>query len=395
MQTREYFEWAHAICGRQTRLRSVQLNATTSKPACWKACSAAATGGWPRPSNWPGGAAPGWTAGASSSTPQRWWQALADAGIDAQQVLHQPYELDDKLPWDHVNVKYGRTYLEKEQTRSVVQLEAMADAPERDHAACVRSTSRGAGVSLRFSPVGPGVVRSLVPFVLLRGFACAMVGLTVLCGWLHAEVDLAEARRLVLRGRYEEALEHYETFVSEESPEAALGRARCYRETGRSDRAERILQQTLETHSEHAELRAELALLRLERGAWDAAGRDAAAVLERDPEHLTSRWVTVELSRLSGDLDEAAEGYAWFVRRHAHGLKSSAEHLRWVGLAMAQHARWSGESEPFRFLVESFYPDFFKRYPDYWPARLDRARGCSWRSTIRPMRTRTWMRSWP
>jgi hypothetical protein len=33
-----------------------------------------------------------------------------------------------KLPWDHVNVKYGRTFLEKEQARSVVQLEAMAEA---------------------------------------------------------------------------------------------------------------------------------------------------------------------------------------------------------------------------------------------------------------------------
>jgi radical SAM superfamily enzyme YgiQ (UPF0313 family) len=58
----------------------------------------------------------------------RWWQALADSGIDVDRQLHEPYELLDKLPWDHVNVKYGRTFLEKEQARSVIQLESMADA---------------------------------------------------------------------------------------------------------------------------------------------------------------------------------------------------------------------------------------------------------------------------
>ena len=32
------------------------------------------------------------------------------------------------LPWDHVNVKKGRAFLEKEQNRSLVQLEVMATA---------------------------------------------------------------------------------------------------------------------------------------------------------------------------------------------------------------------------------------------------------------------------
>jgi radical SAM superfamily enzyme YgiQ (UPF0313 family) len=60
--------------------------------------------------------------------PDRWWRALADAGLDADAILHRPYEPGDKLPWDHLLVKYGRGYLEKEQQRSVVQLAAMADA---------------------------------------------------------------------------------------------------------------------------------------------------------------------------------------------------------------------------------------------------------------------------
>lgn len=60
--------------------------------------------------------------------PHRWWQALADAGVDVPQLLHTPYEIDARLPWDHLSVKVGRKFLEKEQARSAAQLQAM-DAP--------------------------------------------------------------------------------------------------------------------------------------------------------------------------------------------------------------------------------------------------------------------------
>lgn len=58
----------------------------------------------------------------------RWWQAMADVGLDVDATLHEPYDVGARLPWDHVNIKYGRPFLEKEQQRSVVQLTAMADA---------------------------------------------------------------------------------------------------------------------------------------------------------------------------------------------------------------------------------------------------------------------------
>ncbi len=60
--------------------------------------------------------------------PNRWWKALEDCNIDIEKQLHEPYELMSKLPWDHVNVKSGREFLQKEQQRAVVQLDAMADA---------------------------------------------------------------------------------------------------------------------------------------------------------------------------------------------------------------------------------------------------------------------------
>jgi hypothetical protein len=57
-----------------------------------------------------------------------WEEALIDSGIDMAATLHRPYQLIDRLPWDHINVKKGRTYLEKEHDRAVHQLEAMASA---------------------------------------------------------------------------------------------------------------------------------------------------------------------------------------------------------------------------------------------------------------------------
>ena len=53
---------------------------------------------------------------------------FADLGIDVAWYSQRSRPLDEVLPWDHVNVKKGREYLEKEQTRSLLQLDVMASA---------------------------------------------------------------------------------------------------------------------------------------------------------------------------------------------------------------------------------------------------------------------------
>ena len=60
--------------------------------------------------------------------PDRWWRTFADLGIDVGFYSQRQRPLDEVLPWDHIQVKKGREYLAKEQTRSVVQLESMAEA---------------------------------------------------------------------------------------------------------------------------------------------------------------------------------------------------------------------------------------------------------------------------
>ncbi len=58
--------------------------------------------------------------------PGRWRQALADTGLPLEETAHRQFAHSDRLPWDHINVRKGRTWLEKEHDRSVVQLQAMA-----------------------------------------------------------------------------------------------------------------------------------------------------------------------------------------------------------------------------------------------------------------------------
>lgn len=127
MQHREYFRWAHSYMRKRCRIRSVTVKCHAIETSLLEGVLSRGdrrTGkairlAWER-----GARMDGWTEYLDAD---RWWQAIADAGIDVERQVHEKYELMDKLPWDHVNVKFGRGYLEKEQTRSTVQLEAMAN----------------------------------------------------------------------------------------------------------------------------------------------------------------------------------------------------------------------------------------------------------------------------
>lgn len=128
MQRREYFKWAHSYMRKQLKIRSVTLKCHDVETSLLEGVLSRGdrrTGeairlAWQR-----GARMDGWTEYLDAD---RWWSSIQDAGIDIESQVHEPYELMAKLPWDHVNVKFGRTYLEKEQTRSVVQLNDMADA---------------------------------------------------------------------------------------------------------------------------------------------------------------------------------------------------------------------------------------------------------------------------
>lgn len=128
MQSREYFQWAHHYLWRRRKIRSVNIKCHDIETSLLEGVLSRGdrrTGkairlAWER-----GARMDGWH---EHLDPKRWWQAIQEAGIDVQRQVHESYEMMDKLPWDHVNVKFGREYLQKEQTRSAIQLSAMAMA---------------------------------------------------------------------------------------------------------------------------------------------------------------------------------------------------------------------------------------------------------------------------
>ena len=128
MQTRDYFTWAHKYLRYQLKVKAVQLKCTDVDVS---GLECLLSRGDRRIADVIEHA---WRNGARLESwyehfqPERWWTAMRELGLDIDAVLHRAYPLMDRLPWDHINVKKGRTFLEKEQQRAVLQLEEMAAA---------------------------------------------------------------------------------------------------------------------------------------------------------------------------------------------------------------------------------------------------------------------------
>jgi radical SAM family uncharacterized protein len=128
MQTREYLKWAGQYLRSRCRLKSVKIKQHDIECSLLEGVltrgdrrvAVALEEAWRR-----GCRMDGWR---ECFQPEIWWQTFADLGIDTAWYSQRSRPLNEVLPWDHVNVKKGREYLEKEQNRSLVQLQVMANA---------------------------------------------------------------------------------------------------------------------------------------------------------------------------------------------------------------------------------------------------------------------------
>jgi len=126
MQRREYFQWAHNFLRRQKTLRSVQLRCHDIEASLCEGLlcrgdrrlAAAIQQAWRS-----GARLDGW---AEHFRPQLWWQAVCEAGIDSEKILHQPLTPQDALPWDHIDIYQGRKHLEHEWRLGQEQLGKLA-----------------------------------------------------------------------------------------------------------------------------------------------------------------------------------------------------------------------------------------------------------------------------
>ncbi len=126
MQSRDYFKWAGQYLRSKCKIRSVRIKQHNIETSLLEGIltrgdrriAPALLEAWKR-----GARFDGWT---ECFQPQLWWDTFRDLGIDIGFYSHRSRPMDEVLPWDHVNVKKGRAYLEKEQHRSLVQLQVMA-----------------------------------------------------------------------------------------------------------------------------------------------------------------------------------------------------------------------------------------------------------------------------
>jgi radical SAM family uncharacterized protein len=128
MQTREYFAWAGDYLHRRKNERSVKIKQHDIETSLLEGIltrgdrrvSPVLYEAWKR-----GARMDGWK---ECFNAQLWWKTFADMGVDPAFYSQRQRPMTERLPWDHVNVKKGRAYMEKEQERSVLQLRVMAEA---------------------------------------------------------------------------------------------------------------------------------------------------------------------------------------------------------------------------------------------------------------------------
>lgn len=128
MQTREYLEWAGNYLRRNSRYRSVKVKQHDIDCSLLEGVltrgdrrvAVALEEAWRR-----GARMDGWR---ECFKPDIWWNTFRDLNIDPAWYSQRVRPMTEVLPWDHVNVKKGRAFLEKEQNRSLIQLDVMANA---------------------------------------------------------------------------------------------------------------------------------------------------------------------------------------------------------------------------------------------------------------------------
>ncbi len=183
---------------------------------------------------------------------------------------------------------------------------------------------------------------------------------------------LAEARQLLLSGRYAEAAEAFAAEAKEHPVAAVVGQARCLIANGKLEEAEVALTAALVADAKAAPLHAELAQMLFDRGDVKHAAEHVEAALAVDDKCRLARWIQAELHRTAGRLEEADSAYQWFVNDYNNTEKfTDPDDLRLVGRGAGQYARWNRLGDQFNFLVNELFPSALELDKNYWPAHLE------------------------
>ena len=196
--------------------------------------------------------------------------------------------------------------------------------------------------------------------------------------WLGSTVAMADeqaradARRLLMTGKYAEAEEAYGRLRDLHPAQSAIGLARCQSAQGEYDKATATLTAATLAQPDVADLHAEIALLAFERGQYPQALEAAETAIRFAADTPAAHWVRAELYRTAGDLASADKTYNRLVGLYNEQDDfTSADDLRYIGLAAAQYARWNRLTDQFTFLVNELFPDSLEVEAEFWPAHYE------------------------
>ena len=190
------------------------------------------------------------------------------------------------------------------------------------------------------------------------------------------KVALAEARKRLLAGNYDEARTAYESAVAKDktlAPYAAVGIAESHRLVGDTDVSLKVLDAAKKDFPDNLDLLAARADLLYELGDWDGAEKDADAALAKDKNHLRAIWTKARIQRDRGDVDAADKTFRLAVkhytaRSNADDDITDPEDLLHVALSGAENARWHNLKEQFRFILNDVLKDALVADKAFWPA---------------------------
>ena len=127
MQRREYFREAHSRLFGRMRWKTVQLRCHDTEGSLLEGvlCRGDRRVGRAIELAYERGAR--FDSWAEQLRPRLWWDALAEAGVAVDELLHLPYPAGAPLPWDHIGIRQGRAYLEREHAAAVAQVGCLCE----------------------------------------------------------------------------------------------------------------------------------------------------------------------------------------------------------------------------------------------------------------------------
>lgn len=179
---------------------------------------------------------------------------------------------------------------------------------------------------------------------------------------------LEEARILRQTGRSPESVELYDELIK--SPELAkdekliyqalTGLALAHESSGGRAAHEKAVEEAVAKYPKNADLAALLARWAFESGRWDRAETYLKQSLANDKDHFESRWLQVRMLDAAGRKDEATKAAEWFIKkRNESPEKLGAQELVITGQAAERFYRATTSGEQLAELLSDIITELY------------------------------------